>query len=185
MRSRKEGVRLVGRAFAGRRLGVALATAGLLGLSLTSAVVASPANANVSTWSLDNAEHVHCLTSNGILDSTAEVYSCNGSSNQTWHWGNFVGNYGQIVNGDGQCLGIAGGSRSAGATAVVWRCGGQSSQYWQIQTDPLIISEHYFANLNSQMVIQIACDCGTGHAAVDQKPFNSNLDPDQLWFFLS
>ena len=40
MRSRKEGVRLVGRAFAGRRLGVALATAGLLGLSLTSAVVA-------------------------------------------------------------------------------------------------------------------------------------------------
>jgi hypothetical protein len=46
MRLRKEGVRAAGRRFAGRRLAVVLATAGLVGLSLASgAVAASPANA--------------------------------------------------------------------------------------------------------------------------------------------
>jgi hypothetical protein len=51
MRWRKEGVRPAGRAFAGRRLGLALATAGLLALSLTSAVAGSPANAAPCTGS--------------------------------------------------------------------------------------------------------------------------------------
>ncbi len=190
MRLRTEGMRPAGRAFIGRWLGVALATAGLLGLSLTSAVVASSANAAVATFGIDNAEHEgYCLTSGGHSDTTATVYSCNGSSNQTWHYGQTraVGSelYREIVNGDGQCLGIAGGSKSAGAHAVVWNCNGHEDQYWLPEQNYGTMDAFDYDNLSSNMVIQIACDCNKNSATVEQWPYNTLGDPNQFWFHLT
>jgi putative hemolysin len=181
MRSRKEGVRPVGRAFAGRRLGVALATAGLLALSLTSVVVASPASAAPSKWNYQNAEHSYCLSSGGIHDTVAKVYGCNGGSNQTWHYGALHGAYAQIINGDGQCLGVQSQSTSAGAYAVVWSCDGHDDQYWLPENNSPGFTVD-FLNQHSQMVIQIACDCIREGAFVDQEPYNNSGDPNQLWY---
>jgi hypothetical protein len=185
MRLRKERARPVGRAFGGRGLTVALAIAAMLGLSLTSgAVVAAPANAaDIETFQIQNIHIEYCLTSNGVSNSTAEVFSCNGSSNQAWHWGShYIGDYRKLINGDGQCLGIADGSQSAGAQAVVWACNSSESQYWQaIQDDPTT-DAWAFVNMNSQLVIQVACDCTSEHATVDQAPEDPLTSPNQHWF---
>jgi hypothetical protein len=80
MRLHKERAHPVGRAFGGRKLRAALAIAAMLGLSLTSAaIVAAPANAADSeTFQIQNIHNEYCLTSNGVKNSTAEVFSCNG-----------------------------------------------------------------------------------------------------------
>ena len=197
MRWRKEGVRPAGRAFAGRRLGLALATAGLLALSLTSAVAASPANAApvhrvplaglpAGTWSLENWGHQgHCLSSGGVIGGTVKVYTCNSSSNQHWHPGNSHGSYQQIKNGDGQCLGISGGSASAGAHSVMGNCSSNDTYYWLMEF-PQIYNIPHFLNQHSQLVIQIACNCSSNGAVVDQEPYNGGntgtSDENQGWF---
>jgi len=197
MRSRKEGVGAVGRAFAGRRLGLVLATAGLLALSLTSAAAASPANAARvhqvpriglpgGTWSLENWRHPGlCLSSGGVRGGTVKVYTCTGSSNQHWHGGSSHGIYQQLINGDGQCLGISGGSSSAGAHAVMGNCGSSDTYYWLMEL-PQIYNIPHFQNQHSQLVIQIACNCGTNGAVVDQEPYNGGnpgtSDENQGWF---
>lgn len=197
MRLRKERVLPVGRLFAGRRLGVALATAGLLALSLTSAVAASPANAApvhrvplaglpAGTWSLENWGHQgHCLSSGGVIGGTVKVFNCNGSSNQHWHGGSSHGSYQQIKNGDGQCLGISGGSASAGARAVMGNCSSSDTYYWLMEF-PQIFNIPHFRNQHSQLVIQIACNCGSNGAVVDQEPYNGGNpgtnDENQGWF---
>jgi ricin-type beta-trefoil lectin protein len=182
MRLRKEGTRPVRRAFAGRRLGVALATAGVLALSLTSAVAASPAaNAAPFPWMYENAEHLTCLSSGGVDDGTARAYNCTGSANQVWHYGGVHGAYTQLINnGTGQCLGVYGASTSAGARVVVWSCDGYDDQYWLPDSNaPGVID---FVNQNSQMVIQIACNCGTNGATIDQEPASGLGSPNQLWY---
>lgn len=185
MRLRKEGVRPVGRAFAGRRLGVALATAGLLALSLTSVVAAPPANAAPFQWLFENAEHLTCLTSGGHSDTTATVYACGVSRNEEWHYGALHGAYAQIINGDGQCLGVAGGSASAGARVVVWSCiSGHDDQYWLPEGN--MGGTIDFINQHSQLAIQIACDCDGNGRVVNQEPISNPFpDPDQLWYPLA
>jgi hypothetical protein len=185
MRLRRERTGPVGRAFAGRRLRVALATAAMLGLGLASgAVVAAPANAAASeTFQLQNIHVEHCITSNGAKNSNAEVYSCNGSSNQKWHWGTtWRGDYRKLINGDGQCLGIAGGSSARGAAAVVWKCNTSDSQYWYADQDDPTAEGWNLINLNSQMVLQVRCDCTKERAVVDQAPDDAWSSPNQNWF---
>jgi hypothetical protein len=187
MRLRKEGVRPAGRAFAGRRPGVALAAAGLLALSLTSAVAVSPANAAPvhlaaqaslpsGTWSFENWGHSgYCLTSGGVHNGKVTVYTCNSSSNQHWHAGSSHGSYQQFINGDGQCLSISGGSASAGADAVMANCSTNDSGYWA--TDfPQIYNIPHFLNQHSQLVIQIACNCSGNSKVVDQESYNGGAD---------
>ena len=196
MRLRKERGRPAGRAFAGRLPGVALATMGLLVLGLTFAVGASPANAAPvhlvpqaglpgGTWSLDNWGHQgYCLTSGGVHNGKVTVYTCNSSSNQHWHAGNSHGSYQQIINGDGQCLSISGGSASAGADAVMANCSTNDSGYWLMEF-PEIFNIPHFLNQHSQLVIQIACNCGQNSAVVDQEGYNGGAagsnDTNQGW----
>jgi hypothetical protein len=71
----------------------------------------------------------------GHHDAPALQWGCNGNPDQSWHWGNpdFPGSaWYQLVNGDGQCLGVAGGSLSEGARVVGWDCLGPNhpDQYW-------------------------------------------------------
>jgi hypothetical protein len=184
MRLRKERVRPVSRAFGGRKLRAALAIAAMLGLSLTSAaVMAAPANAADSeTFQIQNVHIEYCLTSNGVKNSIAEVFSCNGSKNQTWHWGtHWVGDYRKLINGDGQCLSIGDGSKSAGAHAIVWACNSKDAQYWEAVQDYPIQPAFALVNLNSQLIIQVACDCTKEHAKVDQASEDIWGSPNQHW----
>jgi hypothetical protein len=187
MRLRKEGVRPARRASARRRLGMSLATAGLLAGSLTTAVVMSaPAGAaslpTSGTYSLENYKHPgYCLSSGGVSDSTATVFACISSSNQHWHRGNSHGNYQQIINGDGQCLGVSSGSTSAGAHLVVWKCNGNDDQYWYMEF-PHIFNIPFFRNQRSQLVMQIACDCSTNSSVVEQEPYaGDGTNNNQYW----
>jgi Ricin-type beta-trefoil lectin domain-like len=179
MRLGKEGVRLVARAFAGRRLVVALVTAGLA-LSLTSAVMASPASAAPFHWSYQNASHSTCLSSGGVHNGTVKAVTCAGS-NVVWHYGAAHGAYAQLINNDGQCLSVAGGSASAGAHAVMANCSGNDAMFWVPENNfPGFVVD--ILNQHSQMVLQIACNCGTSGATVIQSPYNNSGPPNQLWY---
>lgn len=180
MRFRKKGVRPAGRAFAGRRLWVALATG--LALILTSLVVASPAaNAAPFTWAYVNAEHGTCLGASGH-NGFVKAYNCVSSWNQVWHFaGPMHGAYARVINnGTNQCLGISGGSAAAGAWAVTWNCNGNDDQYWEVANTAL--NTVSLLNQHSQMILQIRCDCNLNGGIVNQMPASSWGDPNQLWY---
>jgi hypothetical protein len=90
-----------------------------------------------------------------------------------------------MINGDGQCLGIAGGSASNGAHAVMGNCSSNDTYYWLMQF-PQIFNIPHFLNQHSQRVIQIACNCNSNGAVVDQEPYNGGADgvndTNQGWF---
>jgi phosphoribosyl-AMP cyclohydrolase len=195
MRLRKTKVRPAGRAFAGRRLAVALAAAGLVGLSLTSgAVAASPANAT-TYYTLYNPSTTLCLTSGGDTDTPATEYSCNGSENQEWYWGSEEGTSGfsEFKNRTtGQCLGVLGGSTAAGAEVVVWSCqSGAENQYWNAETGYFVASPDWlvFFNYNgassgsSSRVMEVKCDCDEESGKIDQEPLDVLGSPYQAWSY--
>lgn len=188
MRLRKQGVRPARRAFAGRRLGVALATAGLLGLTLTcGAVVAAPARAAaaVEYVTIQNVHTEKCITSNGKDDTAAAQNGCNGNANQFWYYGGSLGGATQIRNkATKQCLGISGGSYSRGAHAVVWNCGGRShpDQYWNVDPTGTQATTFYLFNYRSGYVLQVGCDCTRNEAALDQEPWDNLGSPNQMWY---
>lgn len=174
------------RKLAGRGRGVALATAGVLALGLTSAVVASPANAAGGFLMRNDRWPTQCITSDGRRDTTAATFSCNGNANQTWHTGGHIpghyGTYYQLINNaTGQCLGISGGSTAAGAHAVVWACNGHHDQYWTWIV-PGLPNVGVFINQNSSLVLQTACNCGQNWAVVNQAWYNGGLS-NQAWIF--
>lgn len=193
MRLRKEGVHPVRRTFAGRRRAVALATAGLLGLTLTSgAVAAAPASAApasaapaVEYVTIENTHTIKCISSSGKDDTTARQYSCNGSANQFWYYGGSLGGATQIKNkATGQCLGISGGSYSHGAHAVVWNCLGRGhpDQYWNVDPTGTQATTFYLFDSKSALVLQVACGCTTSGAALDQEPWDNLGSPNQMWY---
>jgi hypothetical protein len=172
------------RAFAGR-LGMALATVGLLAGSLTSAVVvAAPANAASFNSNYQNVEHLTCLTSGGIYNGETTVYACNGSSNQTWHYGGTHGAYAQVINNaTGQCLSISGGSTASGARAVEVNCSSNDADYWEVsQPYNVAYSAAAFLNQHSQDYLQIACNCGGNSRNVDQVPEPWSFTGNLLWY---
>lgn len=64
-------------------------------------------------------------------------WACNGHDDQLWRWvwtGNFTRDGWPIWNivddNSGLCLGISGGSLTAGALAVQWTCNGNADQSW-------------------------------------------------------
>lgn len=187
MRLRKEGVRPA-RAFAGRRLGVTLATAGLVVLSLTSGVAAaSPANA-VTYYTIVNQHSLMCLSSAGAKDAAAKEYSCNSSTNQRWYWGSQAGTSGYLQfknEATGQCLGVAGESTANGAEVVVWSCNGHPDQYWNAETGEFLglPDALAFFDYHSAKVLQIKCSCATSGSTADQEQFDVAGSPNQAWTY--
>jgi Ricin-type beta-trefoil lectin domain len=188
MRRREEGVRPGGRILAGRRLGVALATAGLLGLTLASgAVAAAPASAApaIEYVNIENSHTIKCISSSGKDDTTAEQFSCSNSANQFWYYSGDLGGATQIKNkATNQCLGISGGSRSAGAHAVVWNCLGAShpDQWWFVYETGTQATTFYLFNYSSGLVLQVGCACTTSGAYLDQEPWDDLGSPNQIWY---
>lgn len=75
----------------------------------------------------------------GRDDAPAVLWTCNGHPDQLWTRG-YVDpenrNYSQIVNRDGMCLGVAGGSTQNGARIVGWNCQNPepNNQFWFYDT---------------------------------------------------
>jgi hypothetical protein len=184
MRLRREGIHTTDR---GRRLGVILATAGLLGLSLTGTVVTASAANATTYYRLFNIETTMCLTSGGGSDVAAEEYSCDGSANQLWYWGSERGSTGyyQFKNdATGQCLSVYYASLKAGQGLDVWSCGASAAMYWQVDPDyPFSPDALLFINANSGDVMQVRCDCAKDSAPLDQEPYDDLGNPIQFWSY--
>jgi Ricin-type beta-trefoil lectin domain-like len=124
----------------------------------------------------------------GIPPSTwAGDYYCTTNPDQTWHWGaaNSAG-FRQLINGQGKCLGVNGGSTVEGALLRAWRCNGHADQFWSTETVP---NHHVDWILNYQssyvnpdiFVIAVLNGSTANGAAVIQWPANEHAD--QMWSF--
>lgn len=122
-------------------------------------------------------------------DGNAGDWSCSGQPDQAWHWGasNPQG-WTQLVNGRGQCLGVAGGSDSAGARIVGWSClgSGHPDQYWAPGSSVFsgadtLLNYNGYANGGSAWLIGVQ-----GGSLANGAPlvlWSSNNNPDQSWIF--
>lgn len=123
----KAGLAVNGRS---RRLRL-LAIASIISVSALY-LAAAPAHATNIYIHYTNFSSGLCLGISGGQDNAPAVqWNCNGHPDQQWTRGavNNLG-YGQEINLDGECLGVAGGSTAEGATVVGWNCNGHSDQYW-------------------------------------------------------
>jgi Ricin-type beta-trefoil lectin domain-like len=159
-----------------------LAIASILGLLCALALVAAPAGAAATarhastpiSISAKNAPSIGyplgfilnwtglCLGISGGADDAPAVqwYCLNGHPDQQWSTG--AGNSGgfyQLINNDGQCLGVAGGSTAQGAQVVGWKCLGTShpDQYWFIDHAVPMCGPYYpIANYKSGRYLGVA-----------------------------
>ncbi|WP_327064367.1 RICIN domain-containing protein [Kitasatospora sp. NBC_01302] len=98
--------------------------AGALSAAAALAFTAAPSASAASGNQLQNQNGVCLGSQNGANDTHAIVWGCNGNPDQTWH-GVYVGGAINIVNGNGQCLGVNDSDQ-----AMVWDCNGNSDQRW-------------------------------------------------------
>jgi hypothetical protein len=132
-----------------------------------------------SSFPLVNANSDLCLgIAGGADDAPAVQWTCNDSANQAWHWGSSgilgVGLvYYQLINGDGQCLGVAGNSTAEGAQIYGWSCNGAANQYWYA-------NDGVITNYHSSKVVGVAGNSEAVGAAIVQWPFTNALN--QYWY---
>jgi hypothetical protein len=125
----------------------------------------------------------------GEDDAPAVLWPCNGSKNQTWHWsGETINNSfdQQLVNGNNECLGIAGGSSQNGAEVVGWSClTGHPDQYWFPDLDAMICGANFepFYNYNSGDVLGVAGNSTTAGASIIQWDNFQQECNNQLWSY--
>jgi len=150
-----------------RNLLVGLATLATASALSVNAAQAAPLNA------IFNPGSGRCL---GIANGLAGIWNCTTNRDQTWHWGAVGPNtyYRQLINGNGQCLGVQGGSGALGARIVAWTCNGHYDQYWFYDS-----TFGYALNYNSGMVLGVSGGSTANGAAVVQWDRNGNLD--QVW----
>jgi hypothetical protein len=154
----------------------AVALTGLAATGASAATTAPAAAAAVASFHIVNFNSGLCLgISGGDDDAPAVQWPCEGAANQEWHWGSENGlffAYRQLVNGDGQCLGVAAGSKAPGARVYGWNCNGAFNQYW-------FASGGQVTNLGSSLVLGVAGNSPAPGAAVVQWPFTGALN--QVW----
>jgi hypothetical protein len=126
-----------------------------------------------------------CLGITGGEDEKPAVqWTCNESANQTWHWGEELGTTGfwQLINGDGECLGVAGGSEDEGADIVGWTClgTGHKDQYWTPDTTYDYEGFLPIFNYKSSYVVGVAGNSTAIGASVVQWHFEDELN-NQFW----
>ncbi len=173
-------------------LGVAGTMLGLAAATPADAATTVSAHASLSAdsdsgpgFTLVNYNSGDCL---GILggadDAPAVQWPCDGSANQTWTFGREYGNslYFQLVNGDGQCLGVLGGSTAEGASVYGWSCLGPDhpDQYWEKVRSTSDPDYRYLVNLNSGLVVGVLGNSTAEGASVVQWA-NQNTENNQLW----
>jgi hypothetical protein len=67
----------------------------------------------------------------GIANGVAGDWTCTHNADQTWHWGASVATgWYQLINGNGQCLAVDGGTIRQGSRILGFKCVGSADQYW-------------------------------------------------------
>jgi hypothetical protein len=138
---------------------------------------------SVYTFVLFNLNSFLCLgISGGNDDAPAVQWNCEKVANQEWHYGLEYGNSGyyRLVNGDNECLGVAGSSKSQGARVVGWTCNGHLDQYWQ---GVGISDGTVFYNYNSGLALGVSGNSKAVGAAVVQWHFQGDIETalNQFW----
>jgi len=116
----------------------------------------------------------------GIANTWAGSWNCTTNPDQTWHWGKRNPNYAsyaQLINGNGQCLGVDGASKSMGARIRAWTCNGNPDQWWTVVFAPA--DSNYIVNFNSNLVIGIWHASTANGAELVQ--WTENENGDQFW----
>jgi hypothetical protein len=135
------------------------------------------------TFSLQNYNSPHyCLGITGGEDNAAAIqWNCNGAPDQTWHRGNENGTSGyyQIINGDGECLGVYQISTTEGATVVGWQCVAHPDQYWAWK-ESSESDYYYLTDYNSGQVVGVLNNSTAEGAPIVQWP-NQHAPNNQLW----
>jgi hypothetical protein len=137
------------------------------------------------TFSLENYNSHECLgIAGGADDANAIQWDCNGAPDQTWHIGQEDGasGYYQIVNGDGECLGVYAISTTEGAAVVGWDCLGTThqDQYWAWAEAPGDPGYYYLMDHNSGEVVGVWDNGTTEGTQIVQWP-NQRTPNNQLW----
>jgi hypothetical protein len=136
----------------------------------------------------DEIVNLHSNLCLGILGNMnyqpAVQWTCNGNADQQWHWGATNpedSDYRQLINDNGSCLGVIGGSPNEGAQVVGWKCLGPShyDQYWAIGPDAPCYGVVY-TNLNTHYDLGVAGDAITPGASVVQWPGQHQCN-NQRW----
>jgi hypothetical protein len=131
-----------------------------------------------------------CLGISGGLDHAPAVqFTCLNHPDQKWSVGQTdESGYYQIINGDGQCLGVQSGSAATDARVVAWTCEGPShpDQYWYIDTGLQCGGEPYYPifNQNSGDVVGVSGNSLSSGAAVVQWPWQDQCN-NQEWIATS
>jgi hypothetical protein len=166
MRRKMSPVRKSGLVAGLAALVIAAGLAAVTGHAASAATIraAAPGAPAVTTTNIYNTNSGRCLGIDSAGD--AGIWNCTdagGKSDQTWHWGaKWTGSspygeaYYQLINGHGQCLGVAGGSTANGAKIVGFRCiASHKDQYWQYNS------------------VWGGCECGDGPVLANlQTPLN-------------
>jgi hypothetical protein len=126
-------------------------------------------------------------TSGGHNNTDAVLWPCNGTRNQTWTIAVPASGVIQpIKNGNGDCLGVAGGSTQVGAHVVAWKCqAGAANQEWYFGNQSC-----YHAPLNytpifneqSKLVIGVAGGSTKAGAALIMWRFQNTCN-NQFWVY--
>lgn len=130
------------------------------------------------TWIVNYNSGLCLGISGGEDDAPAVQWTCGAVSNQEWHQGAELGSTGyyQQINGDNECLGVAGESLSEGARVYGWTCNGHPDQYWAHDGDQ-------FIDWNSSLLLGVAGGSTAVGAAVVQWPYTGALN--QFWITTS
>jgi hypothetical protein len=150
---------------------------------------ATPKVSTSSSFQIINWNSGLCLgIYQGEHDAPALQWGCNGNPDQSWHWGSpdFPGSaWYQLINGDGQCLGVAGASTSEGARVVGWKCLGPTheDQYWMPDGNQLgqcgVYS--YLDNGNDEYVLAVSGNSTAWGAPVVQWDPQGTCN-NQYWY---
>jgi hypothetical protein len=182
-----------------------LALASALGVAVLVAAAAMPASAattslpspgSTDAFQVYNYNSGLCLGITGGEDKAPAVqWTCLGTSHpdQYWHWGTTVGGYVvdpdgnvlpayQLINGDGECLGIEGGETTEGADAVGWTClgTGHPDQYWALDTYISCSGYNPLIDLNSGYVLGVLGNSTKVGASVVQWAYQGVCN-NQFW----
>jgi Ricin-type beta-trefoil lectin domain-like len=158
-------------------VGISLGIAFVPGASATSRIPAG-------TISFVNFNVTRCI---GIVGGNAGIYTCSYVNDQAWNvirTRNASGvSWAQLQNTRGKCLGVAGGSMSAGARVVAQDCRPHSSsQYWNNTLLNQICGSGFtpIENLKSRKVVGVSGNATGNGTPVVQWTYQKTCN-NQFW----
>jgi hypothetical protein len=113
----------------------------------------------------------------------AGQWNCTNNPDQLWHTGLTIAtNWVQVINGNGKCLGVAGGSTSQGARITAWSCAGDPyNQFWDFVPAPHgYYIQNYGAALAGHDYVVGVADASTANGA-PLVLWQQLTHPDQYW----